>query len=188
MKNTWYIAILIIVLGLYSYKNAEAYSVVTWSTTVGGNGHSYQLVQNESDITWYTAKGYAETGAPEQGLDILGHLVTITSAEEMAFLRSNLMVGWNNQIFAWIGGQYDDDSGAWKWITGEPMLFNDWNSVPPPSGGSMRTNKNGWDAINVSSKMQRYIVETSSVPIPGAVWLLGSGLIGIIGIKRKFKK
>lgn len=26
------------------------------------------------------------------------------------------------------------------------------------------------------------------VPIPGAIWLLGSGLIGIVGIKKKFKK
>jgi hypothetical protein len=28
----------------------------------------------------------------------------------------------------------------------------------------------------------------SSVPIPGAIWLLGSGLIGIAGARRKFKK
>ena len=28
----------------------------------------------------------------------------------------------------------------------------------------------------------------SAVPIPGAIWLLGSGLIGIVGIRRKFKK
>ena len=27
-----------------------------------------------------------------------------------------------------------------------------------------------------------------SVPIPSAVWLLGSGLIGIVGIRRKFRK
>ena len=26
------------------------------------------------------------------------------------------------------------------------------------------------------------------VPIPGAIWLLGSGLIGLVGIRRKFKK
>ena len=31
-------------------------------------------------------------------------------------------------------------------------------------------------------------LESSSVPIPGAVWLLGSGLIGIVGIRRKFKR
>jgi len=29
---------------------------------------------------------------------------------------------------------------------------------------------------------------TNAVPIPGAVWLLGSGLIGIVGIRRKFNK
>lgn len=28
---------------------------------------------------------------------------------------------------------------------------------------------------------------TDSVPIPSAVWLLGSGLIGIVGIRRKYK-
>ena len=32
-----------------------------------------------------------------------------------------------------------------------------------------------------------YTTETP-VPIPGAVWLLGSGLIGIVGVRRKFKK
>ena len=31
-------------------------------------------------------------------------------------------------------------------------------------------------------------VTVSSIPIPGAVWLLGSGLIGIVGIRRKYKK
>jgi len=31
-------------------------------------------------------------------------------------------------------------------------------------------------------------VRLSAVPIPGAVWLLGSGLIGIVGIRRKFRK
>jgi len=28
----------------------------------------------------------------------------------------------------------------------------------------------------------------SPVPIPGAIWLLGSGLIGLVGFRRKFKK
>jgi len=28
----------------------------------------------------------------------------------------------------------------------------------------------------------------SSVPIPGAVWLLGSGLIGLVGLRKKLKK
>jgi hypothetical protein len=32
------------------------------------------------------------------------------------------------------------------------------------------------------------LTELQSVPIPGAIWLLGSGLIGIVGIRRKLKK
>jgi len=31
-------------------------------------------------------------------------------------------------------------------------------------------------------------VNTGAVPIPGAVWLLGSGLVGIVGIRRKYNK
>jgi hypothetical protein len=33
-----------------------------------------------------------------------------------------------------------------------------------------------------------FLTETSEVPIPGAVWLLGSGLIGLVAFRRKFKK
>ena len=31
-------------------------------------------------------------------------------------------------------------------------------------------------------------VSVNAVPIPGAIWLLGSGLIGLIGMRRKFRK
>ena len=31
-------------------------------------------------------------------------------------------------------------------------------------------------------------VSMNPVPIPGAIWLLGSGLIGLIGVRRKLKK
>lgn len=31
-------------------------------------------------------------------------------------------------------------------------------------------------------------IVTAPVPIPGAVWLLGSGLVGVVGFRRKFKK
>jgi hypothetical protein len=31
-------------------------------------------------------------------------------------------------------------------------------------------------------------IDYSEVPLPGAVWLLGSGLIGLVGVRRRFKK
>ncbi|MBW2140028.1 MAG: VPLPA-CTERM sorting domain-containing protein [Deltaproteobacteria bacterium] len=33
----------------------------------------------------------------------------------------------------------------------------------------------------------QYNLVASTVPIPGAIWLLGSGLFGLIGLRRKFK-
>ena len=31
-------------------------------------------------------------------------------------------------------------------------------------------------------------IQLQTVPIPGAVWLLGSGLMGLLGLRRIFKK
>ncbi len=40
----------------------------------------------------------------------------------------------------------------------------------------------------VGSGIVQWGVPANPVPIPGAVWLLGSGLLGLIGIRRRFKK
>ena len=46
------------------------------------------------------------------------------------------------------------------------------------------------DAGNVKGPildMEAFDVNTQAVPLPGAVWLLGSGLIAMTGLKRRFK-
>lgn len=65
--------------------------------------------------------------------------------------------------------------------TGDPSSFiGNWYPGPPGNlpGSNWRT---------FSSHTHMYAT-FSAVPIPGAVWLLGSGLIGIVGIRRKFKE
>ena len=46
----------------------------------------------------------------------------------------------------------------------------------------------GAGASNATGKGHYSLVQFQVVPIPGAVWLLGSGLIGLLGLRRKFKK
>ena len=44
-----------------------------------------------------------------------------------------------------------------------------------------------WGALASSNITNFYISEISLVPIPTTMFLLGSGLIGIVGIRRKMK-
>lgn len=49
----------------------------------------------------------------------------------------------------------------------------------------------GWSTsspLKTDPNFSYHYATFSQVPIPGAIWLLGSGLIGIVGIRKKFKK
>ena len=40
---------------------------------------------------------------------------------------------------------------------------------------------------NVGMLLDRVELTYNKVPLPGAVWLLGSGLVGLAGLRRKFR-
>lgn len=57
------------------------------------------------------------------------------------------------------------------------------------SGGGLDVGDGGWIfgwTVNCGNDV--IYQHGSEVPIPGAVWLLGSGLLGLIGVRRKLKK
>lgn len=88
------------------------------STAIEFNGHYYQFF-DKTGLNWVQAKEYCE--------ELGGHLVTITSEEEQAFIYDNIK---NKQMKSyWAGGLKVDSE--WTWITGEDWSYTNWNSGEP---------------------------------------------------------
>lgn len=105
---------------------------VVWSPAQGGNGHSYLAVRAESLVSWSDAFAQAQA--------LGGHLVTITSAEENAFVFGliNQPQFWNGELGPLIGGFQPPGSGEpladWQWVSGEPFEFSNWAGGQPDNG------------------------------------------------------
>ena len=81
------------------------------------NGHHY-VIYNES-ASW--------SSAVELCKGKNGHLVTITSAEEQAFIRQKLEEDGLMRHHYWLGATDAENEGSWRWITGEPFSYNNWD-------------------------------------------------------------
>ncbi|MEX0603039.1 MAG: lectin-like protein, partial [Bacteroidota bacterium] len=136
------------------------FPVFHWPAADGGNGHYYVLGPS---TTWIDA----EATAVEMG----GHLASITSAQEQAFLES-VLLPTDERFF--LGLTDKDDEGNFSWTTGEPVTFTNWNPGQPdnwpfagpdgedvgqfnwPSGGT-------WNDIG-SATRNRGIIELDEAP------------------------
>jgi len=101
--------------------------------------------------------------------------ITIDSLEVLKIENIDSWV--EDPVGAWRGYQ---SWTPWQWTVpadGDYILYL-FESTEKPSNDST----NGWYVHAFFDD-----IRVSSVPIPGALWLLGSGLIGIVGIRRKFK-
>lgn len=93
-------------------------------------GHCYEVVTVPNQIRWEDAKVAAE-GRRYQGR--VGHLVTVTSAEETAFLVANFDIanGWLGGYQDSAAANYSEPNGGWCWITGEPWTYTNWLQGEP---------------------------------------------------------
>lgn len=99
------------------------------------NGHYYERIDFDGYPTWYEARDYA---ASLSYMGMQGHLVTITSAEEQAFIETNFTL----PSYTWIGGYQDTQPPAqtnpaigWQWLTGESWSYTNWIDGQPSDGG-----------------------------------------------------
>ena len=53
---------------------------------------------------------------------------------------------------------------------------------PGYPAGNYIENGNSWSSCDLQF---RTYTDTAAVPIPGAIWLLGSGILGLVGLRKR---
>jgi hypothetical protein len=170
-------------------------------TFQGSDGHWYNYVAGKT--TWTSANSFVpgDLGLPWK-------LATVDSQQEIDFIIGKL----NSPFDVWIGGfQAPGSTGLgdnWSWVAGGTISSSGgfWGSFEPNDCGSVGSCNqedgeenylgfiNGFfgyagkwhDAPDGWSQNQGALYE--AVPVPGAVWLLGSGLVGVVMLRRSRNK
>lgn len=94
-------------------------NIVGFTQQTNYNGHSYY--RSNGSMTW--------TDARQACINMGGHLVTITSAAENNFV-------FNTWPSGWIGFTDEVVEGQWRWVTGEPVSYTNWNGGEPNNVGN----------------------------------------------------
>ncbi len=87
-------------------------------------GNSYVVINQNT--TWQEARAYAKS--------LSGHLVTISDEEENCFVAELAIEKGVLQSF-WIGLTDELEEGRFAWITGEPLIYQNWYPGEPNNYG-----------------------------------------------------
>lgn len=137
---------------------------IEWSE----NGHRYEVRVYPKPVTWTQARNDAVTAG--------GHLVTMTSTAEGAFVASIVYArtdAFEGGYGPWIGAHQPDPkandggnepAGGWAWVTGETWSFVDWRAPEPNDHGGdehvahyyrASASDRGWNDVDDGSKLVR---------------------------------
>jgi hypothetical protein len=134
------------------------------------NGHSYY--RSTGSMTW--------TDARQACVNMGGHLVTLANSAEQSFV-------FNTWPSGWIGFTDEAVEGQWRWVTGEPVTYTNWNSGEPNNAGNedyaQFVSGGKWnDLPNVSLPYViefEYVVTTTAWVIDTIVYTNSSGFYSI---------
>lgn len=195
--GTWLIAAT--TLGGASMPAAAAVdmsTLVQWKVENGGNGHWYALT--DSRTSWTVANAAATAAG--------GHLASINSAAENAFIGTAFGFTRSVDTIYWIGLKRTAANGPFAWTDGSELTYTNWNPgepnndrglenyaalnwyAPNVSGGRFGTWNDTPDEgvifANPTPQPYRGVVEFTS--LPGAVpepasWAMMIGGFGLVG-------
>jgi hypothetical protein len=137
-----------------------------WSVENGGNGHRYEFVEiGERENDWRLMFDHVQEGG--------GYLVSVHSTAEQEFLTSFVPSNKTRLIGLIQPSGSAEPEGGWRWMSGEPLTFSNWQNGEPNNGGGI--NLRGFENLvglsrdgewnDIHGGLKAYIVEYPSVPV-----------------------
>lgn len=169
-----------------------------------GNGHYYEVmttyeiercsVTYEKDFNknWKTANRYSDD---YEYLGETSYFATVTSKGENDFIAA-LVASVGETAF--LGGTDKKVETTWEWAaTGEAFVYTNWQAGEPNNVGCFGEDylemytSGTWNDVSKYNKNKAYVVEyngTAPVPEPATILLMGLGLFGMVGVRRRMNK
>ncbi|NWS56614.1 MRC1 protein, partial [Chunga burmeisteri] len=123
----------------------------------------YCYLVGHTSVTFLEAKKTCERST--------GYLTSIGNRYEQAYLTS--LVGLSSEKYFWIGLSDMEEQGVFKWVTGEGVLYTNWNAAMPGNEAGCVALRTGnaaglWDVQNCEVKAKflcKKLAEKITLPL-----------------------
>jgi hypothetical protein len=169
--------------GLLNYKDSAALAF----TSISGSGTFVGNLRNNTVVAPGNSPGTMNiTGNYTQGNSGILQIELATASHDILNITGTASLDGNLQLFLW-GGYLPTSGSTFDFLRASDGIAGIFKSINGPAGYT-------WDVayldlVDNDGKLDtaRLTATTNPVPVPAAVWLLGTGLIGLIGLRRKTK-
>jgi len=167
-----------------AYGGTSANPLYVQSIATGTSGTVDSKITIKGDIT-VIALDPAWNDTVYMSAKYWGPMALSAGAGETAYGWSKISVGMVNSL------NPQDDAN--KSATFPVAMNGAGQNVPPVfptdlTQGTIVTSMNAYVGETIHFTATLEAKDHTTVPIPGAMWLLGSGLVGLVGIRRRFQK
>jgi hypothetical protein len=152
----------------------------TFNLTVQGDGFTDGIAGFQLAVTWDTSKLQLESTVADISASVASNLGGGFGDIGSALGAGSLEAAYVNVFGSFAGSTFDLFSLSFK-------------AIPPPSNSQVTTVSAGGliDGVNFGEYLgvnydgANVTVTTNEVPLPAAVWLFGTGLLGLAGVARR---